>query len=154
MKALTSLIIACVFGLGACSASESPGATGKSGPAIVTTPAPAHAMVAAANPHAVEAGLEILLAGGSAVDAAIAVQTTLGLVEPQSSGIGGGAFMIVYDNQTGEVWHYDGRETAPSDITPELFLDENGEPLRYFDGIASGRLHRGARCHGHAAPRS
>jgi gamma-glutamyltranspeptidase/glutathione hydrolase len=96
-------------------------------------------MVAAANPLAVEAGLKILKDGGSAVDAAIAVQTVLGLVEPQSSGIGGGAFMIVYDNKTGEVWFYDGREAAPSGITPELFYGDDGEPLRYFEGIASGR---------------
>lgn len=97
-------------------------------------------MVAAANPLAVQAGLEILEQGGSAVDAAIAVQTVLGLVEPQSSGLGGGAFMVVYDPKTAKVWNYNGRETAPADVTPELFLDpETGEPLRYFAGIASGR---------------
>ncbi len=97
------------------------------------------AMVAAANPHATEAGLNILRQGGSAIDAAIAVQTMLGLVEPQSSGIAGGAFMIVYDNKTGKVWAYDGRETAPAGVTPQLFYGDDGKPLRYFDGIASGR---------------
>ena len=97
-------------------------------------------MVAAANPLATQAGVDILKAGGSAVDAAIAVQAVLGLVEPQSSGLGGGAFMLVYDPKTAKVWDYNGRETAPAGVTPEMFLDpETGEPLRYFDGIASGR---------------
>jgi len=107
---------------------------------IVQTTAPKQGMVAAANPLAVQAGVDILKQGGSAVDAAIAVQAALGLVEPQSSGLGGGAFMVVYDPKTAKVWNYNGRETAPSNITPELFLDpETGEPLRYFAGIASGR---------------
>ena len=96
-------------------------------------------MVAAANPYAAEAGAEILRAGGSAVDAAVAVQAVLGLVEPQSSGLGGGAFMVLHDPETGETWTYDGRETAPSSATSALFLDEAGNSLRYFDGIASGR---------------
>ena len=104
-----------------------------------TTAPPKAGMVAAANPYAVQAGVDILNAGGSAVDAAIAVQTTLGLVEPQSSGLGGGAFLLTYDSKTGEVWNYDGRETAPADATDALFLGEDGEPLRYFDAIASGR---------------
>ncbi len=106
---------------------------------IAKTAAPQGAMVVAANPLASEAGAKVLRDGGSAVDAAIAVQAVLGLVEPQSSGLGGGAFMVVYDPKTGNVWHYDGRETAPAAISPELFLDDNGQPLRYFDGIASGR---------------
>lgn len=98
-----------------------------------------HAMVAAANPLAVQAGVEILKAGGSAVDAAIAVQTMLGLVEPQSSGLGGGAFMVVYDPETEKVWSYNGRETAPAGITPELFIDaDTGKPLSFFNRIASG----------------
>lgn len=106
---------------------------------IKPTPAPQTGMIAAANPLAAEAGAKVLRDGGSAVDAAIAIQAVLGLVEPQSSGLGGGAFMMVYDPVAGKVWNYNGRETAPAAITPELFLDENGEPLRYFDGIASGR---------------
>jgi gamma-glutamyltranspeptidase / glutathione hydrolase len=97
------------------------------------------AMVAAANPLAVEAGLAILRQGGSAVDAAIAVQTTLGLVEPQSSGIGGGAFMLHYDAQTGRVQTYDGRETAPMGATPTMFLGEDGKPLPFAQAIVSGR---------------
>ncbi|GLQ21561.1 gamma-glutamyltransferase family protein [Algimonas porphyrae] len=96
-------------------------------------------MVTAANPYAVEAGADILRAGGSAVDAAVAVQAVLGLVEPQSSGLGGGAFMVLHDPKTDKTWTYDGRETAPAAATSALFLDESGQPLRYFDGIASGR---------------
>lgn len=96
-------------------------------------------MVAAANPYASEAGAEILRAGGSAVDAAVAVQAVLGLVEPQSSGLGGGAFLVLHDPKTDETWTYDGRETAPMAATSALFLGEDGKPLRYFDGIASGR---------------
>ena len=96
-------------------------------------------MVAAANPLAAEAGARMLRAGGSAVDAAVAVQAVLGLVEPQSSGLGGGAFLVLHDPATDQTWTYDGRETAPSAATSALFLDEDGAPLRYFDGIASGR---------------
>ena len=97
------------------------------------------AMIAAAEPRAVEAGLDILAKGGSAIDAAIAVQTVLGLVEPESSGIGGGAFLIYYDAADGSVSMYDGRETAPSGAGPDLFLDENGARLSFVNGMASGR---------------
>ena len=83
-------------------------------------------MVAAANPYAVDAGAEVLRAGGSAVDAAVAVQAVLGLVEPQSSGLGGGAFMVLHDPKTQETWTYDGRETAPLGATSALFLDDLG----------------------------
>jgi len=109
------------------------------------SPATAHAappargpFVAAANPLAVEAGMKVLRDGGSAVDAAVAVQAVLGLVEPQSSGLGGGGFMMLYDAATGEVTSYDGRETAPSAATPELFY-ENGRPLPFSDAVLSGR---------------
>jgi len=95
--------------------------------------------VAAANPIAVEAGLEILRAGGSAVDAAVAVQAALGLVEPQSSGLGGGAFLMHYDARTKRVTAYDGRETAPRGATPDMFLDAQGQPLPYADAVTSGR---------------
>lgn len=94
--------------------------------------------ISAANPHAVEAGMRVLRDGGSAVDAAVAIQAVLGLVEPQSSGLGGGAFMMVFDAATGEVTSYDGRETAPSAVTPELFY-ENGRPLPFMDAVLSGR---------------
>ncbi|MCU0881448.1 MAG: gamma-glutamyltransferase, partial [Hyphomonadaceae bacterium] len=96
-------------------------------------------MVAAANPLAVQAGVEILAAGGSAVDAAIAVQAVLGLTEPQSSGLGGGAFMLHYDAATGDVQAYDGREIAPAGATPTMFLGDNGQPLNFWVAVKSGR---------------
>jgi gamma-glutamyltranspeptidase/glutathione hydrolase len=94
--------------------------------------------VAAANPLAVEAGLAVLRRGGSAVDAAVAVQAVLGLTEPQSSGLGGGAFIMVYDADSREITSYDGRETAPAGATPELFY-ENGRPMGFLDAVLSGR---------------
>jgi len=97
------------------------------------------AMVAAANPMAVEAGLKVLRAGGTAVDAAVAVQATLGLVEPQSSGLGGGAFLTYYDAKTKQVTAYNGRETAPMAATPKLFYGEDGKPLGRGAAILSGR---------------
>jgi gamma-glutamyltranspeptidase/glutathione hydrolase len=96
-------------------------------------------MVAAANPLAVEAGLEMLREGGTAVDAMVATQMVLNLVEPQSSGIGGGAFLVYYDAATGETLTLDGRETAPMAATPELFLDENGDPLDFWEAVVGGR---------------
>ena len=104
--------------------------------------APARAeryMISTANPLAARAGLEILRAGGSAVDAAIAAQMVLNLVEPQSSGIGGGGFMLHYDAETRRVTAYDGRETAPAAVTPELFLDAGGAPLGFWDAVIGGR---------------
>ena len=97
------------------------------------------AMVAAANPLAVEAGLRTLRAGGSAVDAAIAVQAVLGLVEPQSSGLGGGAFLMYYDAASGDVLAYDGREVAPRGAMPDMFLGADGAPLKFFEAVQSGR---------------
>jgi len=98
-----------------------------------------HAMVAAANPMAVDAGLKVLKAGGSAVDAAVAVQAVLGLVEPQSSGLGGGAFMTYYDARTKKVTAYNGRETAPAGATPDMFLGPDGKPLPRAVAMTSGR---------------
>ena len=95
-------------------------------------------MVAAANPLAVEAGAEVLAAGGSAADAMVAVQAVLGLVEPQSSGLGGGAFLVWYDAADGTVTTLDGRETAPLAATPTLFQDDAGEPLGFFDAVVGG----------------
>ncbi len=95
-------------------------------------------MVAAANPMAVEVGAEVLRAGGSAADAMVAVQAVLGLVEPQSSGLGGGAFLVWYDAATGEVTTLDGRETAPMAATPRLFQTEEGEPLPFWDAVVGG----------------
>ena len=105
-----------------------------SAPRVKLTPG-----VVAANPIAVEAGLEVLRAGGGAADAAVAVQAALGLVEPQSSGLGGGAFLLYYDAQTGAITAFDGRETAPAGATPDMFLDEKGTPLSYADAVTSGR---------------
>jgi gamma-glutamyltranspeptidase / glutathione hydrolase len=95
-------------------------------------------MIAAANPYASEAGAAMLRKGGSAVDAAIAVQAVLSLVEPESSGLAGGAFMLHYDEKSGDVAAYDGRETAPMGATPALFLDNEGEPLPFLEAMIGG----------------
>ncbi|MDJ0391439.1 gamma-glutamyltransferase [Roseomonas sp. E05] len=99
----------------------------------------ARQMVAAAHPLAAEAGLAMLRAGGSAVDAAIAVQAVLTLVEPQSSGLGGGALMLHWGQQAGRVTAWDGRETAPAAATPALFLRPDGTPLTFYEAVLSGR---------------
>ena len=98
-----------------------------------------HAMVAAANPLAAQAGFKMLKEGGSAIDAAVAIQAVLGLVEPQSSGVGGGAFLTYYDAKTGKVTAYDGREAAPAADGPGTFLKPDGTPQPFFDAILSGR---------------
>lgn len=95
--------------------------------------------VTAADPRAAEAGREILRQGGSASDAAIAMMLALSVVEPQSSGIGGGGFMVHHDGRTGEVATIDGRETAPSSASPRLFLDANGRPMSFIDAVPGGR---------------
>ncbi len=96
-------------------------------------------MVVAAHPLAARAGADALAAGGSAVDAAIATQLVLNLVEPQSSGIGGGAFLLHREGGSGGIVAYDGRETAPAAARPDLFLDERGEPLAFMDAVVGGR---------------
>lgn len=96
------------------------------------------AMVAAADPRAVEAGLEILREGGNAIDAAIAVHAVLGLVEPQSSGIGGGAFLVYYDHAKDTVTVFDGRETAPASATADLFI-KDGKVMDFISSWQSGR---------------
>jgi len=97
-----------------------------------------HAMVAAANPLAANAGLKVLKAGGSAMDAAVAVQMVLALVEPQSTSVAGGAFMIYLDGKTHRLTAYDGREVAPAAATPALFLKDDGTPLGFGQAIVSG----------------
>lgn len=96
-------------------------------------------MVSAANPYASQAGFNVLEKGGSAIDAAIAVQLVLTLVEPQSSGIGGGAFILHWDNENKKVTSFDGRETAPAAATSRLFLDENGKAVSWINAVVGGR---------------
>ena len=105
-------------------------------PATAVTPVEHH-MIVAAEPYAAEAGLEMLRAAGSAVDAAIAAQLVLTLVEPQSSGIGGGAYLLVAEPD-GKLHAYDGRETAPASAKPTMFLDANGKPRNHADAIPGG----------------
>ncbi len=121
-------------------------ATGAAGAAMAIAPAPGgtitegpKAMVAAANPQAVEAGLAVLRRGGNAADAAVAIQAALGLVEPQSSGLGGGAFMLWYDAKSHTVTAYDGREFAPAGATPDMFLAPSGQPMSRAEAMLSGR---------------
>lgn len=117
-------------------------------PACATIPAPqskveqiaaAEPFVIAANPLAAQAGLNVLKRGGSAVDAAIAVQAMLSLVEPQSSGVGGGAFMTYYDGRSGKVSVLDGREVAPAQAVSTMFLRADGTPLSFDEAVLSGR---------------
>lgn len=96
-------------------------------------------MVAAANPYAVQAGADILAAGGSALDAAIAVNLVLNLVEPQSSGIGGGAFIVHWDAKAGAVRTYDGREKAPAAAEENRFLTKDGKPMGRMQAIVGGK---------------
>ncbi|MFN8830177.1 MAG: gamma-glutamyltransferase [Labrys sp. (in: a-proteobacteria)] len=96
-------------------------------------------MIAAANPLAADAGRQILVAGGSAVDAMIATQLVLGLVEPQSSGLGGGAFLLHWDDKTKAVTSLDGRETAPMAATPVLFMRPDGKPMEFYEAVIGGR---------------
>jgi gamma-glutamyltranspeptidase/glutathione hydrolase len=132
-QTLARILLAGAFALAVVPAA----AQTRPGPAQTVT-ARSH-MVVAANPLAVRAGDEILRAGGSAVDAAVAVQMVLGLTEPQSSGIGGGAFMLHFTAGEGALVAYDGRETAPAAATPDLFLKPDGTPLTFYDAVIGGR---------------
>jgi gamma-glutamyltranspeptidase/glutathione hydrolase len=97
-----------------------------------------HHMIVTDSPFATEAGLQMLRAGGSAVDAAIAAQVMLTLVEPESTGIGGGAFMVLFDPGQKKVTTFDGREMAPASATPGMFLDASGKPRQHSDAIPGG----------------
>lgn len=136
------LVMAMAVGMVSSAAALLPGASAMLAPegASGWTPKPLwrgqrHA-VAAAHPLAARAGADVLEAGGTAVDAAIAVQMVLTLVEPQSSGIGGGAFLLLADGP--RVWAYDGRETAPAAAEGRMFLQPDGRPLPFADAAASG----------------
>ncbi|GAB4473202.1 MAG: gamma-glutamyltransferase [Burkholderiaceae bacterium] len=148
MKTATAsrlVVLAAALAVAACAtlAPASPGVSagqpeGPSGfrAGLNTTTALRH-MAAAANPLAAQAGREILRAGGSAVDAAIAMQMVLALVEPQSSGIGGGAFLLHWDGQ--RVQSFDGRETAPLAADENLFVTPRGRPMGFIDAVVGGR---------------
>ena len=131
MFAFRNLVALLVIALAACvpSTARQPASVGP----------PAQPFVIAANPLAAEAGRRILERGGGAVDAAIAVQAMLSLVEPQSSGIGGGAFLHYLDARTGKLTVYDGREVAPAQATSAMFLDPAGKPLPFNTAVLSGR---------------
>ncbi len=140
-KFLTVLLTTCLGLSAACSNTSSTEPARISYETAQMAPAQsAHAkgMVVAANPHASQAGLQALQNGGTAIDAAIAVQTVLGLVEPQSSGIAGGAFLVFYEAGSGKVTAYNGREAAPSTSGENLFVGADGKFIRRFDGVVSG----------------
>ena len=125
-----------LFALAAAACTAAPSA-----PPQVAPPASqaAQAFVIAANPLAAKAGAEVLERGGSAIDAAVAVQAMLSLVEPQSSGLGGGAFVTYLDGRTGQLTIYDGRETAPAGASAAMFLGSDGQPLDFATAVLSGR---------------
>ncbi|MGC2854594.1 gamma-glutamyltransferase [Novispirillum sp. DQ9] len=147
MRPLAAALAA--FLLGACAAAAPPDVVspdaGRAAPEAATgwtARAPVTAeqfMVVAAHPLAAEAGRSVLARGGSAVDAAIAVQAVLTLVEPQSSGIGGGAFLLHWDTEDGRATAWDGRETAPAAATPDRFLGADGKPLPFMEAVVGGR---------------
>ncbi len=120
--------------LGACQ-------TAPTGPPTVSSKTGGFAqnyMIAAAHPAASEAGLAMLRRGGSAADAAIAAQMVLTLVEPQSSGIGGGAFLLHFNAASGAIESFDGRETAPAAAHPRMFLKPDGKPKKFYDAVVGG----------------
>ena len=123
-------------GLSACATVPAPQSQPQTQP---VSAAKEEAFVIAANPLAAQAGYDVLKRGGSAVDAAVAVQALLSLVEPQSSGIGGGAFLNYYDARTGKISIYDGREIAPAQATPSMFLRPDGSTLPFGEAVLSGR---------------
>lgn len=139
-RLLLSSALALTFSVGLVACYKDKAADEATAVSEVSMPLPAdQIMVAAADHRAVKAGLDVLAEGGTAVDAAIAVQSVLGLVEPQSSGIAGGAFMIFYNAEDKSVTFYDGRETAPMAADKMLFTDESGTRLPYGQGIVSGK---------------
>jgi len=141
LAGIVAVLALMLAGAGAAVAQEASRAAPEAATGLVPKPlarAKKH-MVVAAHPLAAEAGREVLRQGGSAVDAAISVQLVLNLVEPQSSGIGGGGFMLYWDAKAKKLTSYDGRETAPAAAREDLFLDAGGKPLDFRDAISSGR---------------
>src|SRR5262245_897147 len=126
---LRAVVTACGLGITAAAVADQPAR-----PPVHA----AHRMVVAANPLAAQAGLDVLGQGGNAVDAAIAVQMVLTLVEPQSSGIGGGGFLLYFDGKSHSLAAYDGRETAPAVATPGMFLHPDGTPMEFDEAVVGG----------------
>lgn len=130
----SAILLAAVLGIASAAQAQQPPAAPPAQP-----PHDKRDMVAAANPLAAAAGREILRRGGSAVDAAIATQMVLNLVEPESSGIGGGAFLVLYSAKDRRVVTFDGRETAPAAAKGDRFIGPDGKPLTYFQALVGGR---------------
>src|SRR5688572_9462806 len=139
MRRLVAALLAGASLLAACAGAPAPPQQPEAASGYAPKPgwATSKFAVAAANPLATDAGYEVLRAGGSAVDAAIAVQMVLTLVEPQSSGIGGGSFLLHFDGR--EVEAFDGRETAPAGVDERLFLGADGQPLPFQEAVVGGR---------------
>jgi gamma-glutamyltranspeptidase/glutathione hydrolase len=128
------IIFAVVLALSAGGADARPRHHAAKAPAPTVQP-----MIAAAEPLAAEAGMAVLKRGGTAADAAVAMQAMLALIEPQSSSLSGGAFMLYYDAKTGELTDYDGREVAPAGAQPDMFLGPDGRPMPFSQAVVSGR---------------
>jgi gamma-glutamyltranspeptidase/glutathione hydrolase len=134
-RLLAAFAVALLVASSALAQQQPEGATGRGQQQLVVTD---RTVVVTANPIASRVGFQILQAGGSAVDAAIAIQLALTLVEPQSSGLGGGAFMLYWDAAARRLTTYDARETAPAGATPQLFLDAANRPLPFYDAVTGG----------------
>ncbi|WP_282606815.1 gamma-glutamyltransferase [Pelagibius sp. Alg239-R121] len=137
-RGLAALALAASLGIGGAQAQDPQPESG-TGRLSKESVAAKDFMVSAANPLAAQAGYDVLKAGGTAIDAAVAVQMMLNLVEPQSSGIGGGAFLLYWDATTKTLETYDGREKAPAAATPEYFLKEDGTPKGFWEAVVGGR---------------
>lgn len=138
LTGLLSLLLVLAVGLGGVHADDRPQPEAGSGFAPGPVGVGSRYMAVTANPHATQAAVEMLALGGSAVDAAIAAQLALNVVEPQSSGIGGGGFLLYYDRATGRVLAYDGRETAPATARPDRFLRADGQPQPFREAVTGG----------------
>ncbi len=138
--AIAAAALAALLSVNGCRSNAPPPVPAKPMAATPMAATPArHAIVVAANPLAAQAGMRILQSGGSAADAAVAMQAVLGLVEPQSSSVAGGAFITYYDAKHKQVLAYNGRETAPAGATADMFLGSDGRPLPFATAVLSGR---------------